>query len=406
LGYRIRDPSYEASFHSLVPSVDTGGRLCNRRARGQRGDDIPDPIPSTEDAQEPEGGKWSEVLDRLILGLSDQQLATSLAILITAYIRSCEISNYHLNIVCDLAWFSAITHLLSVIVLRVYWTRQTKKFVLYIRLALMICVAVMLGFALFWGPQYDPNPGNGACPAYCEFIMPVDSNIFSEFEFPVQHNPLNFAGVMQSALLIWGYSTTGAFVWPLWRRFWGFLMWRLPGYVFVLPRILTRVGLELGWDRMASYRYIEWVFNCCKCIWKAVFFPSQGIAILIQVLSCFFGIAFLGLDRWGARDSVSQPWVENQWGFGQLLATIIVFLPFLTLLELWSGESSQHQLGDYDVLHADVKKLGPDSKTRRQTRSAERPPCALRSASSGNLPPPIELESVTIARPPHCADEH
>jgi hypothetical protein len=27
------------------------------------------------------------------------------------------------------------------------------------------------------------------------------------------------------------------------------------------------------------------------------------------------------------------------WGFGQLLAVIIVFLPFLSLLETWSGES-------------------------------------------------------------------
>jgi hypothetical protein len=56
-------------------------------------------------------------------------------------------------------------------------------------------------------------------------------------------------------------------------------------------------------------------------------------------LSWLYGVAFLALDRWGGQASVSQPWVENQWGFGQLLATIIVFLPALPLLELWSGES-------------------------------------------------------------------
>jgi hypothetical protein len=51
---------------------------------------------------------------------------------------------------------------------------------------------------------------------------------------------------------------------------------------------------------------------------------------MIQVLSCLFGVAFLDLDRWGAEDSVSEPWVENQWGFGQLLATTIIFLPVLS----------------------------------------------------------------------------
>jgi hypothetical protein len=213
-------------------------------------------------------------LDRLILSLSDQQLATSIAILVTAYIRYCEISNYHLNIVCDLAWFSAITHLLSVTVLRAYWTQQNKKILLHIRLTLMIAVVIMLGFALFWSPQYDPNPGNGACPAYCEFTMPVDESLFGEFEFPVQHNPLNFAGVMQTVLLIWGYSTTGAFVWPWWRRLWQILMWRIPGYIFVLPRIVTRVGLEVEWSRRAPYRYVERVFDGCVRAWKGLFFPS------------------------------------------------------------------------------------------------------------------------------------
>jgi hypothetical protein len=228
---------------------------------------------------------WSEILDRLILSLSDQQLVTSIAIPVTAFIRSCYISNYHLNIVCGLAWFSAITHLLSVIVLRVYWTQQRKRTLLYIRLILMIAVVLMLGFALFWSPQYDPNPGNGACPAYCEFTMPVDSSLFSEFEFPVQHNPLNFAGVVQSFLLAWAYSTTGAFVWPLWRRCWRFLMWRLPRYIFVLPRILTCVGLEMEWGQRAPYRYIERVIDGFTHVWKLVIFPSQRIAITVQVLS-------------------------------------------------------------------------------------------------------------------------
>lgn len=83
-------------------------------------------------------------------------------------------------------------------------TQEAKKLLLYIRLALLTCVVLMLGVALFWSPQCYPNPRNGVRQAYCEFTMPVDNSLFSEFEFPVQHKPLNFAGVMQSVLLIWG----------------------------------------------------------------------------------------------------------------------------------------------------------------------------------------------------------
>jgi len=82
---------------------------------------------------------WSNILDRLVLSLSDQQLAACFAILATALIRSDQISIYHLNIVCDLAWFSTITHLLSIIVLRHYWLQESKALALYVWFVLIIC---------------------------------------------------------------------------------------------------------------------------------------------------------------------------------------------------------------------------------------------------------------------------
>ena len=41
--------------------------------------------------------KWMEILDKLIMSLSDQQLATSIAILVTTFIRQCQLSNFHLK---------------------------------------------------------------------------------------------------------------------------------------------------------------------------------------------------------------------------------------------------------------------------------------------------------------------
>ena len=159
--------------------------------------------------------RWVKVFDKLILNLSDQQLATSFAILTTTFVRHCEISNYHLEVACDLAWFSTVTHLLSVIVLRKYWRQKTRRLVLCIRIALMFGVIVMLAVALVWSPRYLPPSGNGGCPAYCAFIEPDVSNLLSEFEFFVQRTLLNFVGMVQTTLLIWGYSTTGQMIWPV-----------------------------------------------------------------------------------------------------------------------------------------------------------------------------------------------
>jgi hypothetical protein len=113
----IRPDSYEEDCTPPNPVKDEG--VLSHR-------------PSTEDDLKTPREKWIRMLDRLVLNLSNQQLTKIFAILITAFTRKREISNYHLNIVCDLAWFSTVTHLLSVGVLRVYF-RQESNIVLYVR---------------------------------------------------------------------------------------------------------------------------------------------------------------------------------------------------------------------------------------------------------------------------------
>jgi hypothetical protein len=73
-------------------------------------------------------------------------------------------------------------------------------------------------------------------------------------------------------------------------------------------------------------------------IWKVVLFSSPRTAIFVQVFWSF-GLAMLSLDRWGrAQNSVSDQETEDQWGFWQLLAVVILFLPLFPFLETWSGE--------------------------------------------------------------------
>jgi dolichol kinase len=81
-----------------------------------------------------------------------------------------------------------------------------------------------------------------------------------------------------------------------------------------------------------------------------VLFPLPNTVIGVQVASWIFGLAFLIADRWGSHESVAMPEVENQWGFGQLLAMIIVALPILPLMEIWSGEHASYKSSRWIML--------------------------------------------------------
>lgn len=60
-------------------------------------------------------------LERFLLGLSDQQLVTGLAVLTTGYMQRCSMTIYHFQIVAALAWFSSAVHLATLGSLREYF---------------------------------------------------------------------------------------------------------------------------------------------------------------------------------------------------------------------------------------------------------------------------------------------
>ena len=325
----MRPPNYQDSFPPPDPSIDEELNARN----------TPDSEPQTNILQPINAkDKWVKILDQLIMNLSDQQLATSIAILVTAFIRQCQLSNFHLKVVSDLAWFSTITHLLSMVVLRVHWMKATRQRVLWIRVIIMVCVVIMLAFTLIWAPQYEPKAGMGACPAHCAFTHKDADALLSEFELPVQHTALNFASAVQTVLLVWGYFTTGLFISHKWYWLYRYCLWKFPRCVFRYSRSFCLWTVGRIWKHGRVHGRVEKAFGWLKSLWKMVLFPLPKTVIGVQVASWIFGLAFLVADRWGSHESVAMPEVENQWGFGQLLAMIIVALPVLPLMEIWAGE--------------------------------------------------------------------
>jgi ABC-type multidrug transport system fused ATPase/permease subunit len=94
----------------------------------------------------------SEVLQQFVLTLSDQQLVTGFAILIASFALRCSISVLNFQIASSLAWFSSVTHLATLAILRHYFHEHV--WMLRIRLACMIAVLIMLLATIYTAIDY------------------------------------------------------------------------------------------------------------------------------------------------------------------------------------------------------------------------------------------------------------
>ena len=114
---------------------------------------------------------------------SDQQIVTGIAILVSGYATLHDsISAYHWQIMVSLAWFSSITHLTTLTVLRDYLQKRT--FLRVTRVFCMFAIVLMLIYALLptgvpsWLVSFDQTWQPGI-PAQCFFgqIYTQDINI-------------------------------------------------------------------------------------------------------------------------------------------------------------------------------------------------------------------------------------
>ena len=116
---------------------------------------------------------WESTLRKAVLMFSDQQLVTGIAILTSAYPQlPYGISSYHWQIVVYLAWFSSVTHLTTLTMLRQYF--QDHPPIRNWRLCLMLLTNAMLMVALLpTGDQDWIETGlfayYGGVPASCYF---------------------------------------------------------------------------------------------------------------------------------------------------------------------------------------------------------------------------------------------
>ena len=145
---------------------------------------------------------WEPTLRTAVLMFSDQQLVTGIALLISGYAQlRCGLSAYHWQMILYLAWFSCLTHLTTLTMLRKYF-RDNPGPRLW-RAALMLVMVTMLGFGLLPSGDglwlYEPS-----IPALCYFRRLIARSPEERFEF----DPYNTVSMLISILVLFsGYLT-------------------------------------------------------------------------------------------------------------------------------------------------------------------------------------------------------
>ena len=247
---------------------------------------------------------WTRVLDRLILGLSDQQLVTGFSILMIGFVKIMQLSIYHFFLVISLAMFSCSAHLASVLSLRRYFQNRPKmakiRFVVMLTFACALMVALLAA-----GAPFSIRYSDLQCPAICLF----------QGSWAKRGTVNKVIGVALLVLLIFSY--------------WVALSYMLPN-VFLTKWLFTK-PLESIERALRIYQLHERFMHWRPRIPSIV--VSQGAQLLWWMI--IFALSVV-LRLQGSKTVDGS---ENAWGFGQLLAVFLITLPFLSAAEMYYGES-------------------------------------------------------------------
>jgi hypothetical protein len=284
--------------------------------------------------------RGAEILYAVVVSLSDSQLVTGLAIVITALVltRKGTMDAWHFVIVTDLAWLSANTHLLSLLAIRAHQHRQPLEMrtsksahgVKYLRICLMLALlGMMLYFSYIagWGPWYD----HLSCPVQCIIPKVKPSTMYGE---PRDWTIVNFV----IALYGYPFSIICVLESPV--------AWIQNSFSAGYHRRISRKATPNRWRRYWNYIWIG-----------ALTFWTSDLEDMLEGTGWFiYGMINLMSDRHIIKDVVytyndirpvrplmplmpSDEWEKlGVMGFGQLVPLLLLLLPILALLDSWAGE--------------------------------------------------------------------
>jgi hypothetical protein len=268
--------------------------------------------------------RWRDIIEKVMMSVSDQQLVTGLAILVAGYyeMMNNNLSLYHWQIVVYLAWLSSAVHIASLTLLRdVFSKNPTLR---NLRVAAMLVLLVLLAVAM-WLIRFRAHPFEKGIPARCLWrtALPDGSSLSSIDTSYVDPN-----WVLTMIMLLFAY------VWKLSQLFTssrGFVRrWLVAKPEAAIERIMRRASLSQrhGRLRWSTALYIHFVTYAQSA-------ESFAASILYLCLTLPYGMTLIIGTRLTMDDEVIAG--EQRLTFGQLVPLFLLFLPILQVVELSLG---------------------------------------------------------------------
>ena len=280
---------------------------------------------------------WEPAIRNAILILSDQQLVTGISLLASGYSQLiCSLSSYHWQILVYLGWFSTLTHLTTLTILREYL--QENPGIRTWRVLLMLLTFVLLVIALlptgdskwlFW-PPLDPSPYTDGVPVLCFFkILGVGGRENQFTNDPDQTSTM----VISIVVLCFGYMTRLIKIsaWATnftnqWCREW-------PG------NLLKRRLAETESRSLLPGASLYWKLK--RIVLGTIYLALRASldlysSLLWEIMWLVFAMVWGSIHLFHARKGITKRNGEMQqsiWGFGQCVSVILLAQPLLSIAE-------------------------------------------------------------------------
>lgn len=283
-----------------------------------------------------------ELLHKVLISFSDQQLVTGFAMLVVGYAQVNTISEYHFDIVNSLTALAFIVHDCSSSVLRDHAASQHRVIRTWRGSIVLLYMELVLVTALplvnqYWLQSYG-------MPTVCVWAS-----------FRGNYNPHSrrfWNMIITMGLQLWGICSTFNDYFP--ER----IEWVIdnPGIRTCKKAILTTILLPRKLYRHSLSRLEESLPPVKKALWKCIRLSSSAVAVAVfaacEVLHseafelqrhCAMlvnSIFYIHSNRVNAS-YLGREGNENAWGFGQAVPVFLLVLPLSTILEAFVGTTSR-----------------------------------------------------------------
>ncbi|CZR66579.1 uncharacterized protein PAC_16480 [Phialocephala subalpina] len=346
--------------------------------------------------------RWSFAFEKAIIAFSDQQLVTGVSVVVGG-LQQLEwgLPVYYFQQVANLAWFSTITHILTLTILREKMQTKSSALSKTIRIVLMGCLVVLLACVI--APLGYLSSAYGTYGFQASEDSPVQGPIPMEFPAWCLYNPsvtwadengqpmvhvgtygynLSYI-IITIGIIFYGYTSRVALLFP------GFVS----RSVLRIPSGQPWIWFETKLAGIQAFRHprssrASGFFRCIAGVGYAFLYSiyilvvsgkhvygSKTWELLWLTLALIWGTLRIWGGEWydGNYDGDTYSGVFSQqdiWGFGQVVVLVLLALPFLSFAEGYLDFTEETaSLGRVDPTNAMSKISAPLRLSSHETES-------------------------------------